>query len=258
MIKLDINEDLLNLVKGKRVAIVGPAPYLKDHTAGTKIDDYDIICRINDIIPPEHLRCHYGKRTDIMFHNFGTITIPGLKRKIEKETEAFNKLKMIVCPVIKATHSDTDYLQWPDDHVSGVVANCEEINSNKIPFYWIGVPDYKKIHNDIRAEFNTGMGAITTLLSYPIKELYVTGFTFYMGGLTEDELYYEGHWDEAEAKAKNGNFGIEFGHGFHANLAQIDYFTQLCKNNPLVLRADKKIKHLLSYANTKIQKFILV
>ena len=257
MIRLDINKDLLDLVKGKRVAIVGPAPYLKQSQIGDKIDDYDIVCRINDIIPSEHLRCHYGKRTDIMFHNFGTITIPGLKRKIEKETEAFNKLKMMVCPVIKATHSDTDYLQWPDDHVSGVVANCEEINSNKIPFYWIGVPDYKKLYNEIGVEFNTGMAAIMTLLNYPIRELYVTGFTFYMGGETEDELYYEGHWDEAEAKDKNGKFSIEYGHGLHANIVQIDYFTQLCKKNPLILRTDKEIKDLLSYANSKIEKFVV-
>ena len=78
MIDIQINDNLLRLVENKRVIILGPAPYLVGSGAAKEIDDYDVVCRVNDIIPPLSLRPDYGNRTDIMFHNFGTPWMAGL------------------------------------------------------------------------------------------------------------------------------------------------------------------------------------
>ena len=47
MYNISLNDNLLRLVEGKRVAVIGPAPYLIGKNNGATIDKYDIIIRIN-------------------------------------------------------------------------------------------------------------------------------------------------------------------------------------------------------------------
>jgi len=242
--EIEINSDLLKLVQGKRVAIVGPAPYLLNTSAGRQINKYDVVCRINDIIPSVDLHDYYGNRTDIMFHNCGTAFMPGLARKIEASPTAFKDLKMVVCGATKAKHTDTEYLQWPDGYVSDVVENFERLNNHQIPFYWIGVKDYRTLYNRVGVEITSGIAAIMILLHYPIKELFITGFTFFLGGTSQEDLYYPGHWDETEASGKT-NFGINSGHGRRANERQIQYFQQMVQTHADVLGVDSYINNLL-------------
>ena len=242
------NADLLSLVKGKRVALVGPAPYLAEHEVGSLIDNYDIVCRMNDIIPAPSLQEHYGSRTDILFHNLGSATIPGLKRKIAAAPAAFAQLKMVVCGAIKAKHTDTDYLTWSDEHISEVVQNFKEVDAHGVPFYWIGVRDYKKIHSDIGVEFNTGTAAFRILLEHGVQELFMTGFTFYLHGDRQEELYYDGHWDKEESAGKK-HFGLGTGHGLHAQLTQIEYFATLLQEYHQVLKIDSYLEDCLRVDN---------
>ena len=44
---ISLDSNLLSLVEGKRVAVVGPAPYLKGRQMGSLFDNYDIIVRPN-------------------------------------------------------------------------------------------------------------------------------------------------------------------------------------------------------------------
>ena len=60
------------LVKNKRVALVGPSPHLVGSILGDKIDSFDIVCRINEVLFAKKLRKDYGSRTDICFWNMGT------------------------------------------------------------------------------------------------------------------------------------------------------------------------------------------
>ena len=150
---------------------------------------------------------------------------------------------MVVCPVIKSDHSETNYLSWPDDHVSNVVRNFSEINVHNIPFSWIGVKSYKKLYGDIGVEFNSGVGGIMMLLNCPLEELFITGFTFYLGVNTPDDLYYDGHWDETELSRTT--VGINGGHGHHANILQIAYIRDLIMSAPTNLKIDSYLSNLL-------------
>jgi len=241
---ITLNEDLYNLVAGKRVIVVGPAPYLKGLNRGTEIDNCDVIVRPNEIIPLSHLRPDYGSRTDILFCNFGTIWMPGIKRKIslDDHEEHFKKLKLVVSCGIKAKHSDTDYLNWSDDHVSDIIENFNEINKYDLPFYWIGIKDYKTLHAKVGVEFNTGIGAIMILLQYPVKDIVVSGFTFFLGGDSYEDLFCEGHMDEGDIKGRK--FGFAGGHGAHANMRQIDYFKSMCQNDSRIV-IDETMKETL-------------
>jgi len=241
-----LNSDLLRLVEDKRVAIVGPALYLTGMGRGPKFDRFDIVVRPNEIIPLRHLRCDYGSKTDVMFCNFGTTWIPGIKRKIalDDHVKYFKSLKLVVASAIKAHHAETNYLSWPDEHVSSIVKNFSDINEYDLPFYWIGVRDYKTLYHKIGVEFNTGIAAISMLLHYPVKEVFVTGFTFYKGGNTYDELYCEGHMDDIDTKGRG--FGWTRGHGELANRRQLDYFKGLLVSHKDRLRVDNEMKSILS------------
>ena len=78
-------------------------------------------------------------------------------------------LKMVVCPTIKALGEQWDYLGWSDDYVSDVVKNFESVNHCNIPFYWVGVRDYKSLWSMVGVEPNCGILAIMISLCYNVQ-----------------------------------------------------------------------------------------
>ena len=200
MFKITLDKGLLSLVKDKRVAVVGPSPHLVGTGAGEKIDNYDVVVRMNDIVPKNSLRVDYGSRTDIMVHNLGTPWMTGLKNKIAAFPEEYAKLKMVICTAIKADHQHGDWMHAASPKHMDLIENFKSINVNDTPFYWIGWRDYMILYQYYRTELYTGTTTLSLLLSYPVKELYVTGMTFHQDGDTNKELYIDGHWDAEDLK----------------------------------------------------------
>lgn len=242
---IEQNPKLLELVKGKSISLIAPAPYLIGKGRGQEFDNCDLIARPNEIIPLPSLRKDYGSRTDLFFCNFGTPWMPGIKRKIQlnDNVEHFKKIKMVIGSAIKSDHSEVNYLQWPDDYVSNVPRNFQSINEFDLPFYWIGVRDYKKIYNIIGVEFNTGMAAIAMLLHYPITRLNLSGFSFYHGGNSYKELYCEGHMDFQDTDGRS--FGISAGHGMTAHVRQVSFFKALYENYSDIITIDEELHEIL-------------
>jgi hypothetical protein len=232
-----INSTLNSLVENKRIVIAGPAYSLTGKSQGAIIDDYDIVVRTNQFAVPKNSHKDYGARTDIMFHNCGTPWLPGLKEMAEKNPDELKALKMVVCPIIKADHSEVNFHLWPDDHISACAYNFKNI-STEIPFYWIGVRNYMEVYRTVGCEPYTGVMTICTLLHYPIKELYVTGFDFY----SEKKVYCEGITPSVDAAAETRNVGGSHGPG--CNEAQIMFLKDLCHNSSKLL-VDDKIKEIL-------------
>ena len=243
---IEQDEKMLSLLKDKEVALVGPAPYLIGQQRGKEFDSCDLIARPNEIIPLPKLRPDYGNRTDIFFCNFGTSWMPGIKRKIQlnDNSDHFKQIKMVVGSAIKAKHSDNNFLSWPNDYVSDIPSNFQDINEYELPFYWLGVKNYKSIYEKIGVEFNTGIAAITILLNYPIKKLKVSGFTFYLNGSSYEEIYCEGHMDSIDTEGKS--YGISHGHGLSVNLRQIEYFRILYQSCGDMIEIDDHMKNILS------------
>ena len=219
---IKLNKDLLSLVENKRVALIGPAPHLIGRGLGKILDEYDVICRMNEIIPSSEYRCDYGSRTDIMFHNCSTPSLSGLKNKIMQSPKEYSELKMACCLATKASNSphDNNYLNWPDDYVSDVVRNFSSVNLHNIPFYWIGVKDYRAIYDAARHQPFTGTSTIAVLSQYPTKELLITGMTFQLTGDTHDELYVPGHWDKQDLASRPT-------HGWHGGFHGPGYKSQV-------------------------------
>lgn len=203
-----IDSRLEDLLRNKRVAVVGPAAYLEGSNSSKIIDDYDIIIRPNQFNIPEQLKKDYGSRTDIMFHNMGTKWIPGLKEQFDQNKSDFFSLKMIVCPAIKAKHSDHSFMSWSDDHISECATNLYKI-TDKVPFYWVGVANYKLMFKEVGCEPYTGVMSILTVCNYPIDQLYITGFDFYSG----NKIYHSGYLASVDSFQEQSNKNAGGGHG---------------------------------------------
>lgn len=64
--------NLQQIIQNKTVALVGPSNFLHNKKLGKLIDSYDVVIKINNFHILQSI--DYGKKTDILFHNFfGTI-----------------------------------------------------------------------------------------------------------------------------------------------------------------------------------------
>ena len=206
MFDFDLDPGLLELLENKKVAIVGPSPHLIGTGLGRRIDQYDVVCRVNEI-HPSGFEDSYGNKTDIMFHNCGTDFIDQLGEKIIESPEVSKQMKYVVCPCVKAKGSDNDWNSWGDEHISDVVANFGKVNEYNTPFYWIGMKNYRKAFNIFGCEPNAGQTAILLLLEHHVSELLITGFSFYSQGDHPSLAHRPGHTYKGREDEKIGNPG---------------------------------------------------
>ena len=264
----NINQELSGYLEGKRVAYVGPAPYMKGLGQGELIDSYDVVVRIQHGIPNEE---DYGSRTDIIQSCLNSNYGPPVVRHLESLPEA-ERPKFVIC-------NDTASQMKPD----GTWAMVDEVYESKfaelnVPFVHLKNEDstwdrwalyweiYAKQHIEkfdkgvytvYSANFNSGYGALNMLLRYPIKELAVFGLDFYNGGVpqTDEEKYNKQYTDTyGPSGTPNGPDKV-----LHDQLSQMMH----CKN---VLLKDKRFKldkPVLSMLNStsvskRIKDFILL
>lgn len=261
-----MDEQLNDYLKGKRIAFVGPAPYLSGTGAGKEIDDYDIVVRIQHGIPNE---ADYGSRTDIvqscLNSNYGP---PLVKHLID--TPAASRPKFIIC-------NDTASQLKPD----GTWAFVDEVYTNTfrelgVPFvhlknndgtwdrwalYWQVYPKQhienfnNQSYSHYTANFNSGYGALNYLMRYPIKELAVFGVDFYNTGTPQtDEQKYNKQYTDTYGVSGTPNGPDKI---LHDQLSQMMH----CVNVLLYderFKLDNRVKNML-YSNKltkRVQKFM--
>ena len=162
--KAKFNEALRN----SRVALVGPSSTVIGSGQKKLLEEFDYIARMNFQWPvPPHLDADIGSRMDILYHCCnGDYDISSIL------SDAFLQTKF-VC-----------YERNIDARL--LYGFCAE---HQIPS--IDISDvYEELSKQLVGEANTGLAAIQHLASAPLKELYITGLTFfqrpYYGG-------YRGH-----------------------------------------------------------------
>ena len=164
-----IDRNYNNFLKNKTVAIVGPAEYISTSKQGSLIESYDLVVRINTgWNPPQELKEHTGTRTDIRYHSGAEFPNSGGMWDLEK---------MIAHGVKYVCINYPKYL----DYFHHDIKKFEKLNQDfGVPFHcWTDLELYLSFHHYLGTRMNTGLAAIVDLLLYDIKELYVTGFTFY-------------------------------------------------------------------------------
>ena len=161
---------MLSLVRDKRIAIVGPSPHLLENNLGPYIDEYDIVCRINNDIYPRGYEKDYGSRTDILSWAGDTRYRANFAKNLEVNKEIVKNIEIVFLSTIKAQH----------DWKGSVVKNFKSANEDyNLPYDYIGSDNYKMALQEFGVEPNSGQMTAWMFLQYPIKELFITGFSFY-------------------------------------------------------------------------------
>jgi|GEM_PF-2342451 len=212
-----IEVEFYQLIKGKRVVIVGPGSHLIGSGQGGLIDRYDLVVRLNHMWPmDEGLHQDLGSKMDVLYHCANSdFDVRGLFTKEFKDT-------LFICHEIGI-------------QTSQLLSSAHDFS---IPTLNV-TPTYLTLARICRTCPNTGTAAIYHLLGGDIRELYITGMTFFQ------EPYYptyrgkgnqNRHWQNGKSPSQIGSHAID---------RQNEFLAPLLRNDPRV-RLDKKLKEILS------------
>lgn len=157
-----------NVLKNKRVCIVGPSPSLKNSNQGGFIDSFDIVVRVNRGFPVSVDTEDIGSKTSIHYHCLNTDEYSGGKVYLD---ELHKSNVILSCPYPKNVfpfHAD--------------IVKFEKDNQERVKYHYIDTDFYMKCADLIGTRPNSGVCAIIDLLCFNIKSLHVTGFTFFKDG----------------------------------------------------------------------------
>jgi len=220
------HKQLAELVDGKRVAIVGPSPHLMGEGMGREIDGYDVVCRVNELLP---FGCEedYGSRTDIIFHCCGQYSIPKLEKTMIAKSDVADRVQLLVCP--------QDVTNDP--------------RANNTPFHAIGKDYWWDLNRRVGAiGCATGLLSVALLLEkYRPKELLVTGFSFYSQGLEPEQRHNPGYikWGGDHSAKQKMEDNVLAQNAQHNQAPQKAFFKKLAKKYHKKLRVDSFLSGLL-------------
>lgn len=210
--------DYARYVGGKRVAIVGPAPSTKGSGQGRMIDGYDLVVRINHALPvPEELKPDVGTRTDILYHNMWPD----------------HPTRPPSAELIHAYADEISFLCGAYPYTPNLRKQADtflQLSGGRVPFRTAAFRPAVRLQISLRGYPSAGIGAINDLLYFDIAELYITGFTFYLG----EELYLEDYAGTGAAA--------------HSKAAQVRWIKQKIARDRRI-RVDEVIHSLLSREN---------
>ena len=174
---------LAEFLKGKRVALVGPAESAIGQNYGSAIEDFDVVARVKSFDFEEKYEIDLGKRTDILFtdrilHKSDGYTNVGKKQdgqyyKDHKILEQKN-IKHVVC-------------NFPADHFvyERIKPSFDALKeSTDIPVSNVNAERWYSA-KEFMSRPNAGCTAMIDLLGYEISELFIVGLDFFRTGYNE-------------------------------------------------------------------------
>lgn len=221
-----------DFLKDKRVAIVGPAPSLEGLGMGELIDSYDLVVRVNKGFPVEEgLGNDIGNRVDIHYHCLCTTMECGgpVFYKEMKEQNVF-----VSCP----------YPKYVGPFYNDVVRFENDNRKWNLGFHVMDTDYYLNIADWVGTRPNSGTLTIVDLLAYDVKELYITGFTWFRGGWRKSykdmqQIFGEERGKQLETKWLNEEFD-----GTHKQKPQEDLVREIYLNDDRV-EIDDVMKQIL-------------
>ena len=171
------------LLKDKKVIVVGPSPSLEGSGKGKEIDGYDIVVRVNKGFPIEDgFESDLGSRTDIHYHCLHTSPecCGDIFYKEMKDDNVF-----VSCP----------YPKYINSFYSDVTSFEKENKKWNLSFHCADTDYYIEVARMLGTRPNSGTMTIMDLLCYDLKELHITGFTWFRDG-----------WRKSYKKLSDDNF----------------------------------------------------
>ena len=176
-----LKENYKNYLEDKTVVLVGPAWNTKNTNQGYLIDSYDVVVRMNDGIGlaekyPEDL----GKRTDILYCNLGNRYF----KRVKYKKPGGGKMIREKVFTVNSINKYNKFLKWivashAFKHQSNVRKIKDMTKDTKISIHLVERNIFNDIAKKNSAKLSTGIVTIYDLLQYKIKQLYITGLTFW-------------------------------------------------------------------------------
>lgn len=214
-------DDLAELIKGKRIALVCPGPNLVGSNDGELIDSYDVVIRVNQKFEmSDELKKDYGSRGDILIGSFNVNNVVECMRNMDY----IKGFKRIICvmpssPIIGG-HPTINFF----NHLTSIGVKNTRLDDRYI---------YKEFYN-VGTVPNSGLMAILMLMNYDFKELYITGLTFYNMGKFGD--IYNDEYKKSVGRVADQN---SHDHKIHQQPPQIKCLQDLHKKYPELIKLDK-------------------
>ena len=222
-----------HFLKDKTVALVGPSESISGTNKGHIIDKFDIVVRLNKSLPlPSKLASDIGTKTDILYNSLNTSDYPG-QNKFYPELLQKNNCKFLCCP-----YPFSNSIFKPD-----ILSYLQKYHFTT-PFRIMNEKLFYQLQNMLHTRPYTGTCAITDLLNYPIKYLYITGVDFYL------TKYYEEY-----RKIRKNNLKNIQNNTIHKNGPQIEYLKNLSLTDSRIILDNFLDIHLYKYYYEVIQKF---
>jgi hypothetical protein len=213
--------NIKHIIEGKRIALVCPGTSLLNLGEGSLIDSYDIVVRINQKFKLSHDKeKDYGSKGDILIGSFNNINI----KECENNYNYIKSFKHIVgvMPSYNYQPKINFFNKMKKDGL-----NCTRLNDRYI----------YKVFKEVGTVVNSGLMGIIFLMNYNIKELYVTGLTFYNMGNFGD--IYHNEYKNSVEKFGQVSDKNSHDHKIHKQLPQIEYFKSLYKQKKEIIKLDK-------------------
>tara|TARA_B100000424_G_scaffold271414_1_gene274018 strand:+ start:2720 stop:3451 length:732 start_codon:yes stop_codon:yes gene_type:complete len=228
------NIDLKEFLDNKSVVIIGPASCVLKNKNGSFIDSFDVVVRVNRGVEPTDTYPEYiGQRCDLLYNclyehpdNGGIIDLKYFSKKGVKSIIYHPKVSFQGV----ATNSP------PDGMAKGAL---NKIQNSKYSSHMIDYQFYNSISKQTKCRPNTGYIAIHHLLSYNIKTLFITGYTFYMDKFMSG---YKDHVDKDE-------FNDKCFHSKRHNQKNLFNHLKECRQKDSRIQCDKYLSRILELEN---------
>ena len=212
------DENLASLLKDKRIAYVGPAPQNVDTGYGEKIDSYDLVVRTGDILRGDDVTKDYGSRTDIIVHSYNDHDMNSFT---EDDYYDMKNCKCLICG-----QTPGDLYEKTGDFLKSVGVPYHQISSEVFE----GESGLRKFIASQGGEEkclpNTGYNGILLMLMYEVKEIFMTGMTFYdMGKWVKS--YHDNWYTEGGSSKKFKRYGLNETRDQHKQIPQIKHFQKI-------------------------------
>jgi|TARA_B100001094_G_scaffold323972_1_gene375788 hypothetical protein len=164
-----------DIFQDKSLAVVGPSPHLKGKKLGSYIDSFDLVIRVNEIVP-NSLRNDYGKKNDIIFISVPNNSIEYYKNLFKQLSNELHDVKYFICPRNSLHVSPYHLGNFRDEE--NIFNNFSKLNTYHNLVH-IGNNENDRLESEMGFHPSTGTLTLSFLTQFKYNHLYVAGFSFY-------------------------------------------------------------------------------